>query len=115
MFVVYDVETKHVMSRHPTSRGALISVAAQRKRLVRRAEKLSNLYKETTKQRKSRLTQACEQAKKLFVSTLEDFNTKIDEEVEVLVTIGGPPRKVKIRKSEQGGCCDPSTETYWTM
>ena len=22
---------------------------------------------------------------------------------------------VKIRLSQKGGCCDPSTETYWTM
>lgn len=38
-----------------------------------------------------------------------------DEMVEVLVTIGGPPRKVMIRAYDEGGCCDPSTETYWSM
>lgn len=36
-------------------------------------------------------------------------------EVEVLVTIGGPPRKVKIAACHVGTCCDPSTERYWCM
>lgn len=39
---------------------------------------------------------------------------KIDEEVEVDVLLN-PGKKIKIRKSEVGTCCDPSTERYWTM
>lgn len=38
-----------------------------------------------------------------------------NEEIEVTVRIGGPERQVKIRAYDKGGCCDPSTETYWSM
>jgi hypothetical protein len=36
-----------------------------------------------------------------------------DIEVEVINLLSGKP--VKIRKSQEGGCCDPSTEKYWSM
>lgn len=36
-----------------------------------------------------------------------------DTMVEVKNLMTGAP--VQIRKSERGGCCDPSTERYWSM
>lgn len=36
-----------------------------------------------------------------------------DDEVEVTSMMNGA--KVKIRRSDVGSCCDPSTERYWTM
>lgn len=52
----------------------------------------------------------------LIVSTLREFQ-ELDVIVEVmsLNAYGGEPTPVKIRKSERGGPCDPSTERYWCM
>ena len=36
-----------------------------------------------------------------------------DEMVEVVSIMGN--KTVKIRRDDVGGCCDPSTETYWSM
>ena len=43
----------------------------------------------------------------------EQRKDEIDPMVEVTNLMSG--KKVLIRKSERGGCCDPSTETYWSM
>lgn len=40
------------------------------------------------------------------------YRDKYDPMVEVINMMSGKP--VKIRKSEAGSCCDPSTETYWS-
>lgn len=114
-FVVYNVDTKHVLDTYDTQRGALIGVAAKRKSIKARAEKRISFYKMDRKQAERLRAEAILEASNLFVASREDFNSKIDEDVEVLVTIGGPPRKVKIRASEVGGSCDPSTERYWSM
>lgn len=47
----------------------------------------------------------------LSVSSDEHFN-ELDTIVEVKSLFGG---MVKLRKSEVGGPCDPSTERYWSM
>lgn len=47
----------------------------------------------------------------MIVSKL-DFD-KNDVIVTVKNLVSGKP--VQIRKSEQGTCCDPSTERYWSM
>lgn len=44
--------------------------------------------------------------------TLEDFRMA-DTEITVKSLMNG--KEVKIRKSERGGCTDPSTERYWSM
>lgn len=57
---------------------------------------------------------------KLAVCTTEYFNTKVDYMVEVVSIMAkrnedGTMPTVKIRRSAQGGCTDPSTERYWSM
>lgn len=47
----------------------------------------------------------------LVACSREEFNAQ-DIEVEVTNIYG---KKCKIRRSQQGGCCDPSTELYWSM
>ena len=42
-----------------------------------------------------------------------DTFTKNEPMVKVKNLMSG--KDVMIRKSEVGGCCDPSTERYWTM
>ena len=44
---------------------------------------------------------------------IETFNNEINTMVEVINLMSNKP--VKIRKSELGGPCDPSTELYWSM
>lgn len=46
-----------------------------------------------------------------IIGTYDDF-ALLNKFVEVESIMGG---KAKIRKSEQGTCTDPSTETYWSM
>lgn len=40
------------------------------------------------------------------------FRTTVDHDVEVTSLMGGT---VRIKASERGGPCDPSTERYWSM
>lgn len=52
----------------------------------------------------------------LVVMPTDEYMAKreeIDPYVEVKNLINGNP--VMIRKSQVGTCCDPSTETYWSM
>jgi len=46
------------------------------------------------------------------IDTMEAYDAE-DGMVEVKNLMNGSP--VMIRKSERGGCCDPSTERYWSM
>lgn len=46
------------------------------------------------------------------IDTMEAYEAE-DGMVEVKSLMTGAP--VQIRKSERGGCCDPSTERYWSM
>jgi tryptophanase len=50
---------------------------------------------------------------KLAVCTMDYFNERVDYEVEVKNLMSGGT--VKIRKSAEGTCVDPSTERYWSM
>ena len=47
------------------------------------------------------------------ISSYEYFHNAVDHMVTVRVL--GTDKTCQIRASEQGGCCDPSTETYWSM
>jgi hypothetical protein len=47
------------------------------------------------------------------VMTYEDFSMKHDPLVTVTNMMSGKP--VLIRRSDQGGPCDPSTNLYWSM
>ena len=62
---------------------------------------------------------ACSKLNKSFgpgqwvVMSLCDFTEQFDPYVDVKSLMTGAT--VKIRRSEKGGCCDPSQERYWTM
>lgn len=52
----------------------------------------------------------------LAVMTASEYMKRLDEidpHVEVINMMSKKP--VLIRKSEVGTCCDPSTETYWSV
>ena len=52
----------------------------------------------------------------LLAVSVEDYNktggVTAAQEVEVTSIFG---RSCKIRRDQVGGCCDPSTERYWSM
>ncbi len=50
---------------------------------------------------------------KLKVTTLENFSKEIDGWTTVKNMMSD--KEVRIRKSDVGGPCDPSTERYWSM
>lgn len=50
---------------------------------------------------------------RLAVCTLEYFNKQVDYDVLVTSLMGD--KDVTIKRSERGGCTDPSTERYWAM
>jgi len=51
--------------------------------------------------------------KKFGITTSRDFYDNVDKEVEVKSLMTG--QLVKIRQSQKGSVCDPSTEKHWTM
>ncbi len=57
---------------------------------------------------------------RLAVCTTEYFNEKVDYDVQVESLMSerdenGNKKLVTIKRSETGGCTDPSTERYWSM
>ncbi len=61
-----------------------------------------------------------ERLENLAACTMEYFNTRVDYDVEVTPLMAerdenGNMPTVTLKRSEQGGCTDPSTERYWSM
>ena len=50
---------------------------------------------------------------KFAITTHKEFYDNVDTDVEVKNLMTG--QLVKIRQSQRGTACDPSTERYWTM
>lgn len=46
---------------------------------------------------------------------VESYDNWAENEPTVVVKSLMTGKDVQIRKTEVGGCCDPSTERYWTM
>lgn len=111
-FVVYSLQSGKVVSTHATESGAKISVSHAKNRFVRMASKRSGYYKDTKAQARERLAHAKFEGNDLRITDQSTFN-----EMDVMVTrknlISG--QEFQIRNSDAGGCCDPSTETYWSM
>jgi uncharacterized protein (DUF39 family) len=42
-----------------------------------------------------------------------DFEAAYNQKVTVKSLLSG--KEVEIREQDRGGCCDPSTETFWSM
>ena len=59
------------------------------------------------------------EARRLFKAvSIADYNktgAKTANEMVEVVSIMGNKKTVKIRRDDVGGCCDPSTETHWSM
>ena len=100
-WVVYNVDTHRMYTYHKTRAGASRSLTA---RLKRHSQQHLWEFPERPINAAFHLNAS--------ITTYAEWNAA-DTEVEVINLMSGKP--VKIRKSERGGCCDPSTELYWSM
>jgi hypothetical protein len=91
--VIYNTGNGKVTKYFNTLRGAKISLTRDKKN----APLASMLFKAVS---------------------IADYNktgAKTADEMVEVVSIMGNKKTVKIRRADVGGCCDPSTETYWSM
>lgn len=100
--VIYDTETLHVIKRYKSLSGAKAALTRARK---------SGSMRYMCSFGYGRMK--ADRIAKLDVCTLSEFVNEKDEWTTVKNLMSGT--EVKIRKSEVGGCCDPSTERYWCM
>ena len=94
--VIYNINTGKVTKYFNTLRGAKIS--------------LTRLLNTPPRYHRGRRT--------LRAVSIADYNksgVKTANEMVEVVSIMGNKKTVKIRRDDVGGCCDPSTETYWSM
>ena len=85
-YIVYHINTKRNVGWKRSERGAKISVAAWNRR--------SNGFN-------------------YDIMEETEFNEKYNGYVTVKNMMSG--KDVQIRAQDVGGCCDPSTERYWSM
>ena len=107
--VIYDTENTHIIKRYDTERGA--KAALTRARNSGKMRYMCSFGYGLMK---------ADRIAKLDVCTLQHFIDEVDYEVEVTPLMAernedGTMPTIKIRRSEQGGCTDPSTERYWCM
>lgn len=120
-FVIYRLSCTKVVSTHDTSRGALISLTALKKRIQKRCDRKIAEFKgydwATAKQKKEQAKEtrrhAREEIDDLFVASREDFDTKIDHMVTRRNLLSG--KEFQIRASQADTFLDPSTESYHSM
>ena len=101
---IYDTESIKIIKRYDTERGAKAALTRARN---------SGKMRYMCSFGYGRMN--ADRVAKLDVCTADDFHNKIDYEVEVTPLMSETGKKVKIRKSDEGGCTDPSTERYWSM
>lgn len=107
--VIYYEDTGKIVKRYSTYKGA--------KTALTRARNSGKMGIQTSFG-KGRIRE--KDIDRLAVCTGEYFNKKVDYNVEVVSIMAerkadGTMPTVTIRRSEEGGCTDPSTERYWTM
>jgi hypothetical protein len=84
-FVVYNTNTKRMVRSFKTERGAKVSLAAYNRR------GFANLA----------------------VMNAAEFDEQFNRWTTTINLLSG--EEVRIRQQDVGTCCDPSTETYWSM
>jgi len=102
--VIYDTENTHIIKRYNTLGGAKSALTRARN---------SGSMRYMCSFGYGRLN--ADRIAKLDVCTSQEFADKIDYDVEVTPLMSETGKTVTIKRSEQGGCTDPSTERYWSM
>ena len=98
---IYDTESLKIIKRYDSMRGAKSALTRARK---------SGSMRYMTSFGYGRMK--ADRIANLDVCTAEEF-AALDYEIEVKNLMGGGT--VKIKKSDEGSCVDPSTERYWSM
>lgn len=97
--IIYNIHTGKVTKYFNTLRGAKIS-------LTRLLKKLSDA---------EALLDDVDSLRAVSIADYDKTGAKTANEMVEVVSIMGNKKTVKIRRADVGGCCDPSTETYWSM
>ena len=102
--VIYDTENTYILKRYDTLKGAKGALTRARN---------------TGKMRYMGSHGYClfpkDKINKLEACTVQHFIDEVDYEVEVTPLMSLSGKTIKIKRSAQGGCTDPSTERYWSM
>lgn len=99
---IYDTESIKIIKRYDSLRGAKAALTRARK---------SGSMRYMCSFGYGRMK--ADRIAKLDVCTAEQFHNEIDYYVETKNLMSG--KTIKIRKSDEGSCVDPSTERYWCM
>lgn len=99
---IYDTESIKIIKRYDSLRGAKAALTRARK---------SGSMRYMCSFGYGRMK--ADRIAKLDVCTAKQFHDEIDYEVETKNLMSG--KTIKIRKSDEGSCVDPSTERYWSM
>ena len=100
--VIYDTENTHIIKRYKTLAAAKAALTRARK-----SGKMRYMCSFGYGLMKA------DRIAKLDVCTSDHFHNEVDHMVTVKNLMSGT--EVQIRASDEGGCCDPSTERYWSM
>ena len=98
--VIYNVNTGKITRYFGTLRGAKSSLTRMLKKLANAPATRGEL----------------DNGLALMAVSIADYDKtggKTANEMVEVVSIFG--KTVEIRRADVGGCCDPSTETYWSM
>jgi hypothetical protein len=100
--VIYDTVNTHIIKRYKT-------LAAAKAALTRASNTGSMRYMASFGYGRM----GADRIENLCACTMDYFDDRVDYMVEVKNLMSG--KTIKIRRSAQGGCTDPSTERYWSM
>ena len=106
-FVVYDKDSKRIVTAHPTMGGAKTSRTNALKRIVKR-----NAKREAYRLMHSFKHSQQDPLPNLEAATLEFYNANIRCTVTVKNLMSGED---VVQDVNTPLCCDPSSETYWSM
>jgi hypothetical protein len=101
-YVVYDSETKRILFTSPTEGGVKTKLTCARKREAKRNDRVKN----------DRWSKPDNRFANCKVSTLEFYNANVRTTKVVRNLLSGKEVVIDVNTP---ACCDPSTETYWSM
>jgi len=101
-YLVYNRDTNKVLNRYETHAAARGAITRARKRALLGNGRIGRV-----------VVRSQAEVDRLAVAEQDHFYSKIDKMVTVRNAITG--RESRLRQSELGGPCDPSTERYWSV
>ena len=110
-FVIYDTQSKKIVSEHGTERGARISFSNLLKK-----NGFASFSKCWTHDGETAWTKASDGSfcyPNFAILDRYFWSDRFNPMVKVKNLMTGT--EVEIRTEDVGSCCDPSTERYWTM